>query len=95
MIVHNIKGTSDREPYGYDSWIDFWKSKKGSNPTYCNCENCTEDKDLVGGHVQEDGEDTRDFWYILPLCRKHNHFTNTKPFKVFDEKDLIRITEDD
>lgn len=95
MIVHNIKGTSNRKPYGYDSWIDFWMSKKDSKPTYCNCGNCLENKDLVGAHVQEDGKDTRKFWYILPLCREHNHYTNTEPFEVFDVNELVRVTEDD
>lgn len=95
MYVHNIKGTSDREPKnGCKTWLEFWIKKQGRKPSYCCCETCMEDKNLVGAHVQETGEDTRDYWYILPLCRKHNihHFTDS--FKVYDEMDLVRVTED-
>lgn len=94
MLVHNIKGTSDRKPIGYKSWIDFWSSKKGYEPPFCYCMACTEDKNLVGAHVQEAGGNTRDYWYIVPLCKKHNNFNNDKSFEV-DKSDLVRVNYND
>ena len=36
MLVHNIKGTSDRKPNdGSSSWIKFWMRKQGREPVYC------------------------------------------------------------
>ena len=96
MRVHNIKGTSDRDPNdGSSTWIEFWIRSQGHKPKYCCCETCIEDRNLVGAHVQETGNDTRDFWYILPLCRKHNNPNFTESFEVYDKSDLVRITEDD
>lgn len=96
MFVHNIKGTSNRKPNdGSASWIEFWENKQNRVPTCCNCGMCTETEHLVGAHVQETGNDTRDFWYILPLCRKHNNPNFTDSFEVFNESDLVRITEED
>lgn len=94
MFVHNIRGTSDRQPKdGSGTWINFWKRKQGRSPIYCCCESCMETENLVGAHVQETGEDTRDYWYILPLCRKHNNPNFTDSFEVYSEDDLVRITE--
>lgn len=96
MFVHNIKGTSDRTPKdGSTSWIDFWKRKKGYEPPFCCCETCSEMQNLVGAHVQQSGNGTRDYWYILPLCKKHNNPNFTASFEVFDTKYLVRITEND
>lgn len=94
MLVHNIKGTSDRKPYGeYDSWLDFWEKKKDDLSFTCSCKGCKELAE-VGGHVQKHGNNTRNYWYIIPLCKKCNNPYNTKPFEV-NERDLVRITEDD
>lgn len=94
MLVHNIKGTSDRKPNGeFDSWLDFWEKKKNEVSIYCSrksCDNISE----VGGHVQEHGKNTRNYWYIVPLCKKCNNINNTGSFEVSDDQ-LVRITEDE
>lgn len=96
MQVHNIRGTSDRNPKnGCKSWLDFWIKNKGYKPAFCCCEACTEEQNLVGAHVQESGSDTRDYWYILPLCRKHNNLHYTESFEVWEPNDLVRITDID
>ena len=96
MQVHNIKGTSDRNPKnGCRSWLDFWIKKQGYKPKFCYCEACTEGENLVGAHVQESGKDTRDYWYILPLCRKHNNPHYTESFEVRDPTNLVRISDND
>lgn len=93
MLVHNIKGTSDRKPYGiYDSWLDFWEKQKDDISVFCSCKDCNEISE-VGGHVQKHGNDTEDYWYIVQLCKKCNNPHNIKPFEV-STKDLVRVTED-
>lgn len=93
MLVHNIKGTSDRKPYGYSSWIRFWLDKKTcGTTTLCPC--CNKNSWEVGGHVQKHGSNTRNYWYIIPLCKKCNNPYNTVPFDV-SENQLVRVTEDD
>ena len=94
MLVHNIKGTSDRKPHGnYKSWLDFWEKKKDTISFYCSCKGCDELSE-VGGHVQKHGNDTEDHWYIVPLCKKCNDPHNTNPYEV-NADDLVRITEEE
>ena len=96
MLVHNIRGTSDRKPKnGYDTWIEFWKKKQGYSPYRCGCKTCWESLNLVGAHVQKSGNNTEDYWYILPLCKKHNNPNNKESFEISDPDDLVRITDND
>lgn len=94
VLVHNIKGTSDRKPQGkYDSWLDFWEKKKGTRSGLCSCKDCCRIAE-VGGHVQQHGSETDYYWYIVPLCKKCNSAQNTEPFSV-NVSDLVRITKED
>ena len=88
--VHNIKGTKDRKPYGYDSWLDFWKAKSGQTASLCQNTKCTK-KCEVGAHVQKDGANEK-HWYITPLCKGCNSLTT--PFTVPDSS-LVRVTDND
>lgn len=94
MLVHNIKGTSDRRPKGeFDSWLDFWEKRTNKISSWCarkGCDNISE----VGGHVQEHGKSTRNYWYIVPLCKKCNNSYNETSFEVSDDQ-LVRITADE
>lgn len=93
MLVHNIKGTSNRNPKGYESWIRFWLDNKTcGTTTLCAC--CNKESWEVGGHVQEHGNHTRDYWYIVPLCKKCNNINNTTPFTV-PQNQLVRVTKND
>ena len=75
MYVKNVVGSSRfSKPYGYDSWLDYWKSQTGQNPTYCSADGCY-GMDLVGAHVQKAySDDNR--WYIVPLCSACNKRTD-------------------
>jgi len=88
--VHNIKGTSDRDPKGYSSWLEFWEDKKGKTKSLCSNLHCA-NKLEVGAHVQKDGA-TDKHWYITPLCKPCNN--KKESFYVSDD-DLVRVTEDD
>jgi len=88
--VHNINGTKDRKPYGYSSWLEFWKKKSGKTKSLCAAKDCT-NAVAVGAHVQKDGSNDR-HWYITPLCYSCN--AKSESFFV-SEDNLVRVTEDD
>lgn len=91
--VHNIKGTSDRKPHKYKSWIAFWETKKGRTATQCANTNCQKSAD-VGGHVQKHGNETEDTWFITPLCNTCNNYKNEEPFMVIDSN-LVPVSQAD
>ena len=74
--VSNISNTTERAalPAGYSSWIDFWEKKTGLSAGLCRCTSCFE-KAIDGAHVYVEGHGTS--WYIVPLCRSHNHVQGT------------------
>lgn len=82
LKVKNLNGTRDKEPSGYDSWIEYWESNveyKANKCSRCGCNNC---KDLVGAHVKKVyGEDYKH--YIVPLCKGCNNLDDE--FIVFSE----------
>lgn len=66
--VINIKGTSDLS-CACGSWLKHWQRGSGLIlPSMCVEVTCTK-RDLVGAHVQREG-DSR--WYIIPVCSAHN-----------------------
>ena len=66
--VHNLNGTKDFEPKdGETSWLAWWESKSGKTAILCSNCDCIHPA-RVGGHVQKDGSDTTDKWFIVPLC---------------------------
>ena len=75
--------TSDRvfwDNKEYVSMIEVWKKFTGeNNPRCCNC---LRDEDIVGGHVVELGKSSElkrnDEVFIVPLCKKCNHHTNSE-----------------
>lgn len=91
--VHNIKGTSDRNPHKYKSWIEFWEKQKGETATQCANTTC-KNSAKVGGHVQKHGNETEDTWFITPLCYACNSYTNDEPFTVIDSN-LVPVSQAD
>ena len=92
ITVHNINGTSNRTPNdGSSTWKDFWEKKKSKSFSTCSCSGCSSNAE-VGAHVQKDGSNTDNYWYIVPLCRSCN-----KKVTSFDvrENDLVRVTNND
>ena len=72
MRVKNLNGTADRNPpSGYNSWKDFYISRRGRWPSTCACLYCRESAD-VGAHVKKVGS-ADNSWYIAPLCYRHNN----------------------
>ena len=69
--VKTLRGTSDRNPVGHNTWMDFWEAKTGQKAGECKTLYCNEKSDLVGAHVIKSGlYDGK--WYIIPLCKACN-----------------------
>lgn len=88
MKWKNINGTADRKvPSGYKSWLDFYEQKSGKSAKICNVKYCTNTA-TDGEHVKKVNSSDNS-WYIVPLCREHNHDgdefelnANASPVKV-------------
>lgn len=75
--VKNLNNTSDKEPKGYDTWLEFWEGKTGKKADHCGATDCDVKgrTNLVGAHVKKvDAGDDRH--YITPLCKGCNKRTD-------------------
>jgi hypothetical protein len=77
--VKNLKYTSDKETPNGQPWKEYWEAESGDDASECHfCGNTDRDK-IVGAHVKLT---YRGEWYIVPLCMKHNHYTNDDELTV-------------
>lgn len=87
-LVKNINGSSDNNPPdGFDSWKEYWESRKGRRFSRCSNLSCSSAAE-VGAHVKK-AFGTNE-WYIVPLCNSCNNPSNTDAFEV-NASDLLRI----
>lgn len=93
VTVHNVKGSSkisQKPPFPYFSWINYWENNGGckiETGKYYNCPACGKAvtrEHFDGCHLQKVGLVDRS-WYIVPLCDSCNHRTDM--FSV--NKDLL------
>ena len=90
VLVRNINGTVMYKPRGYNSWKDFWETKKGEPFRLCsNCQ-CYHNIAEVGAHVQKASYGASNEWYIVPLCKPCNNKSET--FYV-DSYYLVRVSD--
>ena len=76
MYVKNVNGSGRfPAPYGYSSWLEYWKDKSGKSVSLCSAD-CCWGTDLVGAHVQKAYSEDKS-WYIVPLCKSCNKRTDT------------------
>lgn len=71
ICVKHLSGSSKWEPKEFESWKDFWKSKKGEKwpegGSVCIC--CKQEREtFVGAHVI----DEKGRKYIYPVCDSCN-----------------------
>ena len=87
--VKNAQGTSGDNPPGEpDTWGSYWKKYSGRRwPKECRIYRCTA-KPKVGGHVKIHRGKTE---YIIPMCKKHNHYKKASPMRV--NKGTIAVLE--
>nr|WP_321310985.1 hypothetical protein [uncultured Campylobacter sp.] len=85
----NIKGTTDRScPCGCSNWKEHWERTTGRKFGTCAHRGCT-NKAEVGAHVQEKGGGNT-AWYIVPLCRSHNHFS-VRDLDLCDNRLIVTV----
>jgi len=100
--VKNINGTGKNARQISGSWLEFWEKQQGKEASKClaydedlsrdknKCYLCGGTNNLEGGHVKKvNSSDGR--WYILPICRSHNHLNDEFWAK---EEDLVLATKD-
>lgn len=75
--VKNLNNTSDKEPKGYGTWLEFWEGKTGKTADHCGAIDCNvnDRSKLVGAHVKKVGAND-DSHYITPLCDGCNKRTD-------------------
>ena len=82
VLIKNSQSTSNLQPSPYDSWLEYWESKKGeinpnkSLPCPAGCGKIINRDDLDGCHVQKVLSFTGKM-YIVPLCSGCNHRTDS------------------
>jgi hypothetical protein len=74
--VRNINGTT-KNKCECKSWLAHWRNYTDSKRIYCAAVPCSNQAE-VGAHVQIDDWRSDFSWWIVPLCKKHNHHTNTR-----------------
>ncbi|KAL5489232.1 hypothetical protein EMCRGX_G018301 [Ephydatia muelleri] len=57
------------------SWLKKWREETNSDRKTCCVIGCSSE-DLVGGHVIIVDKRSDNSWWIAPICRKCNHFSN-------------------
>ena len=65
--------------------MEYWEDATGRQASQCYVVGCdvVGRKDLVGAHVEKAGCDDNN-WYIIPMCKGHNHNSNIDEFNVLD-----------
>ncbi|MFM2119771.1 MAG: hypothetical protein RL722_1239 [Pseudomonadota bacterium] len=74
--VLNLKGTS-KNSCGCASWLRHWRNYAKTRRIYCAEFRCNRRAE-VGAHVLIDDWRSSFSWWIVPLCKSHNHYRNTK-----------------
>ncbi len=89
--VKNLKNTSDKQPEVYNSWLKYWEENSGEKAIQCAHYNCDCKERLNGAHVKKvNGNDNS--WFIVPLCDRHNHYSQEFEFEVVGK--LIPVNEE-
>ena len=87
FCVRNLNGTSKNQ-CECRSWLRHWKNYTGSGRTLCAVVPCGREAE-VGGHVQIDDWRSDFSWWIVPLCKQHNHYRNTREMYLDKRTELV------
>lgn len=88
MKWKNLNGTADRiVPSGYENWLDFYEQKSGKSAKNCKVKGCSNSAD-DGAHVKKVNSSDNS-WYIVPLCRSHNH--DKEEFELNSDADPAKL----
>ena len=105
-VKNGERTTKCRQPLGpISSWIAYYrkygtkKNEKKKNILKCAIKGCKKKKknEIVEGHVTIEGENKgkreKQFW-ILEICKTHNHHINKKWMVVENSRKLVEVTKD-
>lgn len=96
--VKNVNGTS-KPPYASSkskdgaSWLDTWRAETKSTRKTCSALGCSR-TDLVGAHVITTDRRSDRAWHLTPLCKKHNHTSNTDAMFLDSRVTLVGVRPD-
>jgi hypothetical protein len=82
--LKNINGISDNT-CKCGSWLKHWERYSREKVGECSAISCF-DPATIGAHVKKT-DNSDDYWYIVPLCAKHNAMTNQE----IEVKDSVTI----
>lgn len=88
MFARNIPSTSDENAM-HESFKADWEKGTGKKFDKCSVLGCDE-KAEHGGHVEISSDKKN--WEktcIVPLCRKHNNYSNTDVMELKDEAKCV------
>ncbi|KDO31405.1 hypothetical protein SPRG_19543 [Saprolegnia parasitica CBS 223.65] len=96
FCVKNINGTSGpryakSSSKTESSWLEMWRQATGSNRRTCCINGCARE-DLVGAHVMITDRRSDNTWYLAPLCKGHNHCSNTNGMWIARNVTLIPVS---
>ena len=74
--VRNINGTT-KNKCDCKSWLAHWRFASGSIRGVCAVVPCNNEAQ-VGAHVRIVDGRCYQSWWIVPFCKKHNHYRNTE-----------------
>lgn len=72
--VKNVNGTSGRK-CSCRTWLEHWSNHTDLERVQCAVIPCGNEAE-VGAHVIITDRRTSNEWWIVPMCKSHNHHTN-------------------
>ncbi|CAB4030204.1 Hypothetical predicted protein [Paramuricea clavata] len=88
--VQNVRGTTSCRSFGYDSWKQLYEGAVGNWPDFCPVDYCTRNA-IYGAHVRV--HFNRGGVWIIPMCAKHNHYTNNDWMTITDSNTIAVYAE--
>ncbi len=85
--VRNINGTTKNQ-CDCANWLAHWRNYTESHRATCSAVPCNNPAQ-VGAHVQIDDWRSDFSWWIVPLCKMHNHHTNTREMYIEQRSTLV------
>ena len=94
--VKNVHGTSnpryaESSSKMASSWLKKWREETKSDRKTCCVIGCSSE-DLVGGHVIIVDKRSDNSWWIAPICRGHNNFSNETEMFLDSRVTLVAVS---
>ena len=70
--------------------FQVWRTHTNSTRATCCVRGCSRD-DLVGGHVIKTDSRSSNEWWLAPICKGHNHYSNTDGMWIDQRVQLVKL----